>query len=116
MSEFGERTLPLKGAGSFTCSFTKTKYELINDRMKNNYLNQILQQFKMAFNNTKKILISSNRTEKEYFKEIWKFRELFFIITMRDISVRYKQTIFGILWAVIRPLLFVFILLLYLVK
>ena len=38
------------------------------------------------------------------FKEIWRYRELLLFLTWRDISVRYKQTVLGIAWAVIQPL------------
>ena len=38
------------------------------------------------------------------FKEIWKFRELLYFLTKRDIKVRYKQTVLGGLWAIIQPL------------
>lgn len=37
-------------------------------------------------------------------KELWKYRELFYIFSWRDIKVRYKQTILGILWVVFQPL------------
>jgi lipopolysaccharide transport system permease protein len=36
-------------------------------------------------------------------KEIWRYSELFYFLTKRDIKVRYKQTILGVLWAVIQP-------------
>jgi lipopolysaccharide transport system permease protein len=51
------------------------------------------------------IIIESGRTEKNYWADLWRYRELFLILAWRDISVRYKQTIIGILWAIIRPLL-----------
>ena len=51
------------------------------------------------------IIIEPGRTEKNYWKDIWRYRELFYILTWRDIKVRYKQTTLGILWAIIRPLL-----------
>ena len=38
------------------------------------------------------------------FKELWDYRELFYFFTWRDIKVKYKQTFFGVLWAVIQPL------------
>ncbi len=41
--------------------------------------------------------------------EIWKFRDLFYILIWRDILVRYKQTLFGVLWAVARPLITIII-------
>ena len=37
------------------------------------------------------------------FREVWKFRELFYFLTKRDIKVRYKQTVLGGLWAIIQP-------------
>ena len=55
---------------------------------------------------TEKILIlEPGRTEKNYWTDIWRYRELFFVLAWRDISVRYKQTIIGIAWAVLRPFL-----------
>lgn len=41
--------------------------------------------------------------------EFWKYRDLFFILVWRDILVRYKQTLFGILWAIVRPLISIII-------
>lgn len=52
-----------------------------------------------------KIVIEPKQNEKNYWKDIWRYRELFYILTWRDIKVRYKQTTLGIAWAVIRPLL-----------
>ena len=51
------------------------------------------------------LVIEPGRTEKNYWADLWRYRELFFILAWRDISVRYKQTIIGISWAIIRPLL-----------
>jgi lipopolysaccharide transport system permease protein len=51
------------------------------------------------------IIIEPGRTKKNYWKDLWRYRELFYILSWRDIKVRYKQTVLGILWAVIRPLL-----------
>ena len=36
-------------------------------------------------------------------RELWAYRELFWVLTMRDIKVRYKQTVLGAAWAIIRP-------------
>lgn len=52
-----------------------------------------------------RIVIEPGRTEKTYWKDLWRFRELFYILSWRDIKVRYKQTTLGVLWAVLRPLL-----------
>ncbi|MEJ0030731.1 MAG: ABC transporter permease [Bacteroidota bacterium] len=51
------------------------------------------------------ILIQPGRSEINYWKDLWKFRELFYILSWRDIKVRYKQTVIGAAWAIIRPLL-----------
>jgi len=51
------------------------------------------------------LIIEPGRSEKNYWTDLWRYRELFLILAWRDISVRYKQTIIGILWAIIRPLL-----------
>src|SRR5690606_31525895 len=45
------------------------------------------------------------RAERRYWHDIWQFRELFLTLAWRDLSVRYKQTMIGIAWAVVRPLL-----------
>lgn len=51
------------------------------------------------------LIIEPGRTEKNYWADLWRYRELFVILAWRDLSVRYKQTIIGILWAIIRPFL-----------
>jgi lipopolysaccharide transport system permease protein len=51
------------------------------------------------------IIIELGRTEKNYRADLWRYRELFLILAWRDLSVRYKQTIIGILWAILRPFL-----------
>jgi lipopolysaccharide transport system permease protein len=49
--------------------------------------------------------IEAGKSERHYWMDLWRYRELFYILAWRDIAVRYKQTIIGVLWAVIRPLL-----------
>jgi lipopolysaccharide transport system permease protein len=51
------------------------------------------------------IFIEPGRTEKNYWKDLWRYRELFYILSWRDLKVRYKQTFIGIAWSVLRPLL-----------
>jgi lipopolysaccharide transport system permease protein len=51
------------------------------------------------------LIIEAGRTEKNYWKDLWKYRELFYILSWRDIKVRYKQTVIGAAWSVVRPLL-----------
>jgi lipopolysaccharide transport system permease protein len=50
-------------------------------------------------------VIEPGKAEKNYWKDLWRYRELFYILSWRDIKVRYKQTVLGVLWAVVRPLL-----------
>ena len=38
-------------------------------------------------------------------KELWEYRELFYFLAWRDIKVRYKQTVFGVTWAILQPLI-----------
>lgn len=52
-----------------------------------------------------RLIIEPGKTEKNYWKDLWRYRELFYILSWRDIKVRYKQTALGVLWAIIRPLL-----------
>src|ERR1044072_4624368 len=49
--------------------------------------------------------IEAGRTEKNYWRDLWRYRELFYFLAWRDILVRYKQTVIGVAWAVIRPFL-----------
>jgi lipopolysaccharide transport system permease protein len=51
------------------------------------------------------LIIEPGRAEKNYWRDLWRFRELFYFLAWRDILVRYKQTVMGIAWSVIRPLL-----------
>jgi lipopolysaccharide transport system permease protein len=51
------------------------------------------------------IIIEPGRSEKNYWQDLWRYRELFYFLAWRDILVRYKQTVIGIAWAVIRPLM-----------
>jgi lipopolysaccharide transport system permease protein len=55
------------------------------------------------------IIIEAGRSEKHYWADLWRYRELFGFLAWRDILVRYKQTVIGVAWAVIRPLLTILI-------
>jgi len=55
--------------------------------------------------NSNRIVIEAGRTELHYWKDIWRYRELFYFLSWRDILVRYKQTAVGIAWALLRPFL-----------
>jgi lipopolysaccharide transport system permease protein len=51
------------------------------------------------------LVIEAGRSERHYWKDLWRYRELFYFLSWRDILVRYKQTTIGIAWSVLRPLL-----------
>ncbi len=50
-------------------------------------------------------MIEAGRAERQYWRDLWRYRELFYFLAWRDILVRYKQTAIGVAWAVLRPLL-----------
>jgi lipopolysaccharide transport system permease protein len=50
-------------------------------------------------------VLEPGRTEKNYWTDLWRYRELFLILAWRDVVVRYKQTVIGIAWAILRPFL-----------
>jgi lipopolysaccharide transport system permease protein len=49
------------------------------------------------------IIIEPGRHERNYWADLWRYRELFRVLAWRDLAVRYKQTVIGAAWAVIRP-------------
>jgi lipopolysaccharide transport system permease protein len=51
------------------------------------------------------LIIEAGRTERQYWRDLWRYRELFYFLAWRDILVRYKQTVVGVAWSVIRPFL-----------
>jgi len=57
-----------------------------------------------------KLIIEAGRTEGQYWRDLWKYRELFYFLAWRDFLIRYKQTAVGILWSLFRPLLTMLIL------
>lgn len=54
---------------------------------------------------TATLVIEAGKTEKQYWQDLWLYRELFYFLAWRDILVRYKQTAIGMAWALIRPFL-----------
>lgn len=48
--------------------------------------------------------IEAGHTEKHYWADLWRYRELFYILAWRDVAVRYKQTVAGAAWALLQPL------------
>jgi lipopolysaccharide transport system permease protein len=51
------------------------------------------------------LLIEAEGTERQYWRDIWRYRELFYFLAWRDLLVRYKQTLVGVGWSIIRPVL-----------
>ena len=51
------------------------------------------------------LVIEAGRTERQYWKDLWAYRELLWILCRRDLTVRYKQTVIGVLWAIAKPLM-----------
>ncbi len=56
-------------------------------------------------NSRPELIIEAGGTERQYWRDLWRYRELFYFLAWRDILVRYKQTIIGMAWALIRPFL-----------
>ncbi len=54
---------------------------------------------------SEEVLIEAGRAGQRYFRDLWRYRELFLFLAWRDLLVRYKQTVVGVAWSVIRPLL-----------
>ncbi len=52
-----------------------------------------------------RLIIEAGRTEKQYWRDLWRYRELFYFLAWRDLLVRYKQTFVGVGWSIIKPFL-----------
>lgn len=55
--------------------------------------------------NTHTLIIEPGRAERHYWRDLWRYRELFYVLAWRDVAVRYKQTLIGLAWALVRPFL-----------
>src|SRR5215471_5638999 len=51
------------------------------------------------------LVIEAGQIEEQYWKDLWQYRELFYFLAWRDFLVRYKQTVIGVAWALVRPVL-----------
>jgi lipopolysaccharide transport system permease protein len=51
------------------------------------------------------LILEAGRAERQYWRDLWRYRELFYVLAARDVSVRYKQTVIGVAWAVLQPLM-----------
>src|SRR6187551_3713021 len=54
---------------------------------------------------TTELIIEAGRAERQYWRDLWRYRELFYFLAWRDLLVRYKQTVIGVAWSIIRPFL-----------
>jgi lipopolysaccharide transport system permease protein len=52
-----------------------------------------------------RLIIEAGRSERQYWRDLWRYRELFVFLAWRDLLIRYKQTAVGVAWAIFRPLL-----------
>jgi lipopolysaccharide transport system permease protein len=50
------------------------------------------------------LVLEAGRAERHYWRDLWRYRELLYILAWRDIAVRYKQTAIGVAWALLQPL------------
>src|SRR5258708_28413746 len=53
----------------------------------------------------RELILEAGRAERNYWRDLWDYRELFAVLAWRDVAVRYKQTVIGVAWALIKPLL-----------
>src|SRR4051812_42363298 len=52
----------------------------------------------------RELVLEAGRAERNYWRDLWHYRELFAVLAWRDVAVRYKQTVIGAAWALIKPL------------
>src|SRR5215831_8710844 len=59
----------------------------------------------VGVNSERMMVLEQGRAERHYWRDVWAYHELFAILAWRDVAVRYKQTVIGVAWAVVRPFL-----------
>jgi lipopolysaccharide transport system permease protein len=59
----------------------------------------------MTYSRSGVVVLEAGGAERHYWRDLWAYRELFAILAWRDVAVRYKQTVIGVAWAVVRPFL-----------
>lgn len=52
---------------------------------------------------SERLILKAGRADRQYWWDLWRYRELFFILAWRDVAIRYKQTVIGLAWAFVRP-------------
>jgi lipopolysaccharide transport system permease protein len=60
---------------------------------------------RVATTPAQEVILEPGRADRNYWGDLWRYRELFQVLAWRDIAIRYRQTAIGVAWAVIRPLL-----------
>lgn len=58
----------------------------------------------MSAATSQSIVIEAGRAERHYWRDLWRYRELFIVLAWRDVAVRYKQTVIGVIWVIMQPL------------
>jgi lipopolysaccharide transport system permease protein len=56
-------------------------------------------------NGAPELVVEAGQNERHYWRDLWRYRELLYFLAWRDVKVRYKQTLIGVAWVVLRPLL-----------
>ncbi len=59
----------------------------------------------MEKSHTPELVLEAGRTSRNYWRDLWRYRDLLYFLTWRDLVVRYKQTVVGVAWALLQPLL-----------
>jgi lipopolysaccharide transport system permease protein len=59
------------------------------------------------------LVIEPGAVSANYWRDVWRYRELLYFLAWRDLTVRYKQTVIGIAWALIRPALTILVFVLF---
>ncbi len=57
----------------------------------------------MNSQSSERLILEAGRADRQYWWDLWRYRELFFILAWRDVAIRYKQTVIGLAWAFVRP-------------
>jgi lipopolysaccharide transport system permease protein len=68
-------------------------------------VSQSLGMMDTIFSQSRVLVLEAGRAQRHYWRDLWTYRELFAILAWRDVAVRYKQTVIGVAWAVVRPFL-----------
>jgi lipopolysaccharide transport system permease protein len=66
---------------------------------------QLCERVDVGTANARVLVLEPGRAERHYWRDLWAYRELFIILAWRDVAVRYKQTVIGVAWAIVRPFL-----------